>query len=150
MVPETPAAPRPRYLRARHLSDLLEIFRNDPVPLAFVRDEYGSVVGVITPNDLLGVLAGQMGDMPAGPEACRQPDGSWLMPGRLSVDAVTAWLNIRIPARSSSATLAGLLLEKMGHIPAEGETCRLDDWTMEIRRMDGQRIEEVRAVRREA
>ena len=132
------------------LSDLLEIFRNDPVPLAFVRDEYGSVVGVITPNDLLGVLAGQMGDMPAGPEACRQPDGSWLMPGRLSVDAVTAWLNIRIPARSSSATLAGLLLEKMGHIPTEGETCRLDDWTMEIRRMDGQRIEEVRAVRREA
>ena len=71
------------------------------------------------------------------------------MPGRLSVDAVTAWLNIRVPARSSSATLAGLLLEKLGHIPREGETCRMDDWIMEVRRMDGPRIEEVRAVRHE-
>ena len=141
--------PAPDVFEYTSLPDLLETFRNEPVPLAFVRDEYGSVVGIITPAELVSVLAGQMGDMPAGPEACRQEDGSWIMPGRLSVDAVTAWLNIRVPARSSSATLAGLLLEKLGHIPREGETCRKDDWIMEVRRMDGPRIEEVRAVRHE-
>ena len=88
-------------------------------------------------------LAGQMGDMPAGPEACRQPDGSWLMPGRLTVDAVTSWLGIHLPPRSSSATLAGLLLEALGHIPHEGERVRIQGWRMKIVKMDGNRIDEV-------
>ena len=84
-----------------------------------------------------------MGDMPAGPEACRQPDGSWLMPGRLTVDAVTFWLGIHLPPRSSSATLAGLLLEALGHIPHEGERVRIQGWRMKIVKMDGNRIDEV-------
>ena len=129
------------------LADILDDFRAHPAPLSFVRDEYGSVVGMITPAELLSVLAGQVGDLPAGPESCRLPDGSWRMPGRLSVDAVTAWLGISLPPRSASATLAGLILERLGHIPVTGERLRLQGWELEITRMDRQRIDEVRAVK---
>ena len=132
----------PTVFEHASLTEMLEAFREEPTPLAFVRDEYGSVVGCITPTDLVSVLAGQMGDMP-GPEACRQPDGSWLMPGRLTVDAVTSWLGIHLPPRSSSATLAGLLLEALGHIPHEGERVRIQGWRMKIVKMDGNRIDEV-------
>ena len=135
--------PAPTIFEHASLTEMLETFREEPTPLAFVRDEYGSVVGCITPSDLVSVLAGQMGDMPAGPEACRQPDGSWLMPGRLTVDAVTSWLGIHLPPRSSSATLAGLLLEALGHIPHEGERVRIQGWRMKIVKMDGNRIDEV-------
>ncbi|MDD4700995.1 MAG: CBS domain-containing protein [Desulfovibrio sp.] len=61
--------PAPTIFEHTPLPVIMEDFRTHPTPLAFVRDEYGSVVGVITPAELLSVLAGQMGDMPAGPEA---------------------------------------------------------------------------------
>ncbi|WP_300719368.1 transporter associated domain-containing protein [uncultured Desulfovibrio sp.] len=141
--------PAPTVFEHASLTEMLETFREEPTPLAFVRDEYGSVVGCITPTDLVSVLAGQMGDMPAGPEACRQPDGSWIMPGRLTVDAVTSWLGIHLPPRSSSATLAGLLLEALGHIPHEGERVRIQGWRMKIVKMDGNRIDQVRVRRLE-
>lgn len=106
------------------------------------------MVGLITPAELLSVLGGQMGDMPSGPEACR-------LPGRavgscragLSVDAVTAWLGISLPPRSASATLAGIILERLGHIPVQGERLHLQGWELEITRMEGRRIDEVRAIR---
>ena len=139
--------PAPTVFEHTSLADILEDLRAHPAPLAFVRDEYGSVVGLITPAELLSVLGGQMGDMPSGPEACRRADGSWLMPGRLSVDAVTAWLGISLPLRSASATLAGVILERLGHIPTQGERLRLQGWELEITRMEGRRIDEVRAVR---
>ena len=119
--------PAPTIFEHASLTEMLETFREEPTPLAFVRDEYGSVVGCITPTDLVSVLAGQMGDMPAGPEACRQPDGSWLMPGRLTVDAVTSWLGIHLPPRSSSATPpSGTLAVPAGRRlpPVPGRACR--------------------------
>ena len=63
------------------------------------------------------------------------------------MDAVTAWLGISLPPRSASATLAGLILERLGHIPVTGERLRLQGWELEITRMDRQRIDEVRAVK---
>ena len=101
--------PAPTIFEHTPLPTILEDFRTHPAPLAFVRDEYGSVVGVITPSELLSVLAGQMGDMPAGPEVCRRPDGSWMLPGRLAVDLFASWLGVSLPRRLSSATLGGLI-----------------------------------------
>lgn len=137
----------PTVFEEASLPDVLEMFRKDPTPLAFVRDEYGGVVGVLSPAELLSVLAGQMGDMPSGPEACRQADGSWIMPGRLAVDAVASWLGVSLPQRSCSATLAGLLLELLDRIPSEGDSVHWRGWRFEVRRMDGHRIDEVRVTR---
>ena len=137
----------PIVLEHAALADVLADFRSNPVPLLFVADEYGSIVGQILPVNLLSVLAGQMGDLPASPDSCRMPDDSWKLPGRLSVDMAISWLGIVPDHDSESATLAGLILEKLQHIPREGEKCQLQGWQMEITRMDGNRIDEVRAVR---
>ncbi|MBQ3059584.1 MAG: tellurium resistance protein TerC [Desulfovibrio sp.] len=137
--------PAPNIFEHTPLADILDDYRAEPAPLYFVQDEYGGVVGMITQRELLSVLAGQMGDVPCGPDACRQPDGSWRLPGRLSLDTVSSWLGID-SQRSDSATLAGLVLEYLGHIPVTGERLRLQGWEMEITRMDSRRIDEIRAV----
>ncbi len=137
----------PTVLEHTALADVLADFRSHPVPLLFVVDEYGTVVGQITPANLLSVLAGQMGDMPSSPDSCRLPDGAWKLPGRLSVDMVSSWLGIIPGRRSGAATLAGLILEKLQHIPRPGEKFQYQGWNMEITRMDGNRIDEVRAVK---
>lgn len=137
----------PSVLEHTSLADVLADYRRQPVPLLFVVDEYGSVVGQILPSNLLSVLAGQMGDMPANPDSCRMSDGSWKLPGRLSVDMATTWLGITPPADSESATLAGLVLDHLQHIPHTGEKFTFQGWNMEITRMDGNRIDEVRAVK---
>lgn len=137
----------PTVLEHSSLADVLADYRRRPVPLLFVVDEYGSVVGQLLPSNLLSVLAGQMGDMPASPDSCRMPDGSWRLPGRLSVDMATSWLGISPPAESESATLAGLVLEHLQHIPQTGEKLHIQGWNMEITRMDGKRIDEIRAVK---
>ena len=139
--------PAPTIFEHTPLPVIMEDFRTHPSPLAFVRDEYGSVVGIITPAELLSVLAGQMGDMPAGPEACRRPDGSWVMPGRLTIDLFASWLGISLPKRLDSATLAGFILERLGRIPEKGAHLHYQGWDLEITRMDRRRIDEVRAVR---
>ena len=139
--------PAPTIFEHTPLPTILDNFRTHPVPLAFVRDEYGDVVGVVTPAELISVLAGQMGDMPAGPEACRRPDGSWVMPGRLSVDLFASWLGVPLPKRLSSATLAGLIMERLGRIPVKGDHLLYHGWELEVLRMDKRRIDTVRAVK---
>ena len=144
---KTYVRPAPTIFEHTPLTTLLEDFRTNPAPLAFVRDEYGSVVGIITPAELLSVLAGQMGDMPAGPEVCRRPDGSWVLPGRLAVDLFASWLGVSLPRRLFSATLGGLIMERLGRIPEKGARLRYQGWDLEITRMDRRRIDEVRAVK---
>lgn len=141
--------PAPTVIEHTSLPDLLDEYRASPVPLSFVVDEYGSVVGQLTAANLLSVLAGQMGDIPSSPDSCRKADGTWLLPGRLSADAACSWLGLTPPASSSSATLAGLILERLGHIPQAGEKFLWQGWNMEITRMDGRRIDEVRARKRQ-
>ncbi len=137
----------PTVLEHASLADVLGDYRKKPVPILFVVDEYGTVVGQIWPSNLLSVLAGQMGDMPASPDSCRMPDGSWKLPGRLSVDMATSWLGLSLPQDSESATLAGLVLEHLQHIPVAGEKFEFQGWKMEISRMDGKRIDEITAVK---
>lgn len=136
--------PAPTVFEHAPLTDLLDAFRADPAPLALVRDEYGSAVGIVTPVDILSALAGHMGEVAEDPDAFLQSDGSWRMPGRLSIDDAAAILGIRVPPDASYATLAGLLLQEFGRIPATGESLRRFGRNWEIARMDGLRIDEVR------
>ena len=126
---------------------MLDVFRVKPAQLAFVLDEYGTAIGIVTPLDILSALAGHMGEVADDPALFRQTDGSWIMPGRLSVDDVESSLGIDIPEDVSYSTLAGLLLKELGHIPVEGEGVNWSGWHWEVLRMDGLRIGEVRVTR---
>ncbi len=138
--------PAPAVFEYTPLPDMLDAFRLKPAQMAFVLDEYGTAIGIVTPLDILSALAGHMGEVADDPSVFRQPDGSWLMPGRLSVDDVEASLGIDIPEDVSYSTLAGLLLKELGHIPVAGENVRWAGWNWEVMHMDGLRIGEVRVT----
>ena len=126
------------------LPELLDIFRQSPGRLSVVVDEYGSAVGFIRPEDILCVLAGTMGETLQGSEPFRQPDGSWVIPGRTGVEDALRYLGIPLSSAPSCSTLAGFLLHKLGHIPEPGEQACFLGYTWTVLSMDGRRIGEIR------
>ena len=128
----------------KHTADLLVEMRNSSINIAIVLDEYGSAVGVVTPMDILSAIAGHMGDVATEPDSFRQPDGSWLLPGRMAVDEGLHTLGIQPEEELSCATMAGLLLERLGHIPAAGESLFFWGHLWTVASMDGLRIDQIR------
>ena len=126
------------------LPDVLDAFRQRPAPMGIVLDEYGSAVGVVTPMDILSAIAGHMGEVASEPEAFRQADGSWLLPGRMAVDEGLHSLGIQPEEELSCATMAGLLLERLGHIPTAGESLFFWGRLWTVVSLDGLRIDQIR------
>jgi putative hemolysin len=131
---------------------LLDVFKESRTHISFVVDEYGSTQGLLTLNDLVAALVGDIrwrGDAPA-PRATRRADGSWLLDGRLSLHEVVPLLGIPTTALaeiSDVSTIAGVTLASLGHIPEEGETTDWRGWRLEVVDMDGARIDQILASR---
>lgn len=127
---------------------LLESFRQSRKHFAVAADEFGGVVGVVT---LVDVLEAIVGDVPtqggkARPGVLARPDGSWLVDGSLSTDDLEAAVEgLRFPsdAERDYHTVAGFVLEHLGHVPEEGETFQALGWTFEIIDMDRPRIDKI-------
>lgn len=128
--------------------DVLEAFRESPrVHFALVVGEYGDVQGIITLNDVLEAI---VGDIPSPdeneePEAVQRADGSWLLDGMMHIDDVCSVTGLYLPEsqRGDFETLAGLLLQTLGKLPAIGDTVRIGGMRFEIVDMDGRRIDRV-------
>lgn len=131
---------------------MMDEFRRTRVHIAFVVDEYGGALGLLTLNDVLSALIGDIGrrgEEPK-PQAVRRDDGSWLMDGRMPVHAALNLLTV--PAESGAdltdaSTVAGLVLALLGHIPSEGERADWCGWRFEVIDMDGARIDKVLATK---
>ncbi|MEH3107986.1 MAG: hemolysin family protein [Sphingomonas fennica] len=132
--------------------DALTTLREADVPLAFVHDEYGHFEGLVAPADLLAAIAGAFAsDRPEGetdPPLVEREDGSWLVSGSLSADALADRLGIDLPEDRDYATCAGFTLAVLKHLPKVGETFRFDDWQFEVVDMDGRKIDKLLASRR--
>lgn len=128
---------------------LLERFRTSNIHLAIVLDEYGSFEGIVTPTDILVAIGGSL---PEGLDdeysAVQRADGSWLLDAGLPIDEVERRLDrLKLPKERDYETLAGLILERFGHIPGVGETVDWSGWRFEVVDLDGRRIDKVLAVR---
>ena len=124
---------------------VLEQLRHHLVPLAIVVDEYGSIEGLVTVNDILAAIAGDFVDtMEAG--ALPQPIGedAWLLPGAFPIKELDRLLGTSLPHSGEYRTVAGLLLDRLGHIPSVGETLEWQGNRFEICELDGPRIARVR------
>ena len=119
---------------------------------AVVVDEYGGVAGVLTVKDLLEPIVGDLHDefdpVDDEPAVVRVDNARWLVDGRASVDDVRERLGIEIPD-GDYVTLAGFVLDCLGHIPEDGESFLLDGWDLRIQEMDKRRIVKV-VIRRPA
>ena len=134
--------------------DLLEHFRNASVQFAFVVDEYGEVQGIVTPQDIMEVIAGEFKTRDAKDAwAVQREDGSWLLDGLIPIPELKDLLDLStVPEEGQSHyhTLSGLVMQLLGKLPQTGDHCQWEDWELEIVDLDGMRIDKVLATRHAA
>lgn len=124
---------------------LIEEFRRSPLQVALVVDEYGSVLGLVTPTDVLEVIAGEFPDEESGdPSAVQEGDGSWLLDASLDLRRVEHLLGFKLSGDDSFSTLAGYVLQQLGRLPNAGDSFTSEGLHFEVVAMDGARIERLR------
>jgi putative hemolysin len=146
---------QPMYvLETTHAFSMLKTFRSAQggryeAHLAFVVDEYGGVVGLVTLHD---VMEGIVGEVPTAEEvqgqelaAVKRDDGSWLLDGMLAVDEMRHLLDVKAEPEDTALynTLGGFAMARLGHIPSTGEKFEWEDLTFEILDMDGHRVDKL-------
>lgn len=127
---------------------LVEAFKQTGKHIAMVTDEFGSIVGLVTLNDVMEALVGEFESLGerARPEAKKRDDGSWLIDATIDLESVERALpGVKLggPENSEYQTLAGFLLKKFGNIPKEGQTVIAQGYVFEVLDMDGHRIDKV-------
>jgi magnesium and cobalt exporter, CNNM family len=124
---------------------ILETFRTSGQHFALVLDEYGSVQGVLTLNDILEAIVGEFNGPEENPEsrAVRREDGSWLLDGTLPLDEFEHLPGCPELPRGDYHTLAGFLIAQVGRIPRVGELLDWDGCRFEVVDMDGNRVDRV-------
>ncbi|MDX2132345.1 MAG: hemolysin family protein [Planctomycetota bacterium] len=129
---------------------MLDQFQSSKVHIAFVVNEYGSTLGLVTLNDVTRAIVGDISRSgEVAPTMIKRPDGSWLIDGRLPLhefvvaSAVPPEAEAELPDVS---TVGGLVVALLGHIPAESESVAWQGWTLEVIDMDGTRVDKVLAT----
>ena len=127
--------------------ELLQNFRSSGVQLAFVVDEYGEVLGIVTLRDVLEAITGEFRSGRAEDQwAVMRDDGSWLLDGLMPVPELKDRLGLKaLPEEERYHTVSGLLMMLLGRLPQTGDKADWDGWRFEIVDMDGKRIDKVLA-----
>ncbi|HEV7449969.1 MAG TPA: hemolysin family protein [Pseudonocardiaceae bacterium] len=150
---ETPAAtlasPVPTVPDSLDGDALLDRLRGQGLQVAIVVDEYGGTAGIVTLEDLVEEIVGDVRDEHDRLEASQvQPLGeqSWIIAGLLRADEVAEATGFVMP-EGDYETVAGLVLERLGRIPDAGDEVELDGWRLTVTRMDRRRIADLRLTR---
>ena len=131
------------------LEKLLQEFQRTHQHMAVVVDEYGGTAGIVTMDNILEELVGEIQDEfdQEEPEIKSLPDGSIIVSGSMDVDDAVEELGLPLGDEIDEYnTLAGYVLGKLGHFPHTGESISLGKYKMEIARMDGKRIDLFRLI----
>jgi putative hemolysin len=131
--------------------ELLENFRSSGGQIAFVVDEYGEVLGIVTLQDVIEAITGEF--RPRDPEtswAVQREDGSWLLDGLIPLPELKDRLKLAtVPeeSRGRYQTLSGMLMVLTGRLPRVADAVEYSGWRFEIVDMDGKKIDKVLASR---
>ena len=131
--------------------ELLDNFRASGTHQAFVVDEYGEVLGMVTLADLIEAITGEF--KPHGAEdawAYRRDDGSWLLDGLIPIPELKDRLSLKtVPEEGTEKyhTLSGMMMLLLGRLPHTADKVHWEDWRLEIVDMDGRRIDKVLAAK---
>ena len=124
-------------------SDLLREMQKNNIRMAIVVDEYGGVAGLVTIEDLVEEIVGEIRDEHEKPEIVRENPESYIVSGGMDVDRLSELFGTR-PEGRESATVAGLVSELAGHIPQKGETVDDDGLRFEVLESTDRKVERVR------
>ena len=135
-VPETKRAP-----------ELLREMQRDKIHMAIVVDEYGGTAGLVTLEDVIEELVGEIADEFDVDDPLVEPlaGGGVRVPGRMALDQVNDLVRPRLP-EGDWDTVGGLVYDRLGHVPVEGETVHVPGWQLTAQRIQGRRIGRVRIV----
>jgi len=124
-------------------SDLLREMQKNNIRMAIVVDEYGGVAGLVTIEDLVEEIVGELRDEHEKAEVVRENDQTYVVPGNMDVDRLDELFGVRFQGRES-ATVAGLVSELAGRIPQKGEVVEDDGLRFEVLDSTERRVERVR------
>jgi putative hemolysin len=127
---------------------VLEQFKESGTHIGMVIDEYGVIQGIVTMNDLLEEIVGNIQDIeqPAPPQAVQRDDGSWLLDGMLPIEEFLELFELAgdsIEQRGSYNTLGGFTIVQLGKIPQATDQFDWEHLRFEIMDMDGNRVDKV-------
>jgi putative hemolysin len=126
-----------------HVLRLLEMFRKVPLHLAFIVDEYGDFLGLVTLTDVLSAIAGELPEEVEKPaDIVRRADGTYLVDGRAPIIELAETLDLP-KVDGEFHTAAGLALDRLARIPTEGDAFEIDGWRVEVVDMDGKRVDKL-------
>jgi len=129
--------------------ELLESFKSSNVQMAFVVDEYGEILGLVTLQDLIEAITGEFQtEDPESSWCIQRDDGTWLLDGHIPIPELKDCLNLSsVPDEDKGRyhTLSGLLMLLSGKLPSVADSVMWEDWIFEIVDMDGKTIDKVLA-----
>jgi putative hemolysin len=133
----------------KRVSDLLKEFQQQQVQIAIVVDEYGGTAGLVTIEDLLEELVGEIRDEydKETEPVTDEGDGTFVFTGKADIDHITEQLGLTIE-REGFDTVGGYLLSRLGRVPAVGETLEVDGLLVEVLDAERRRVNKVRMRRR--
>ncbi len=132
------------------IDDLFRLMRTQQAHMALVVDEYGGTAGLVSMEDIIEELVGEIHDEYDTAEVKVQelPDGSFLVDAREPVHEINEALGIKIPENDDYDSLGGFIFHQLGSIPASGETIDLDDLELCVHTAVPNRIVNVRIIKR--
>jgi putative hemolysin len=123
-------------------SRALEVFKEKGTELLLVIDEFGGLQGLLTVNDVLEEIVGQI-EMEE-PQATQRQDGSWLLDGMLGVDEFKEIFDVKVlPHEDEYETLSGFVMVSLGRVPQSSDQFEWHDLRFEVIDMDGRRVDKV-------
>lgn len=128
------------------LDPLLLQLRQPGYQLAVVVDEYGGTAGVVTLEDVVEELVGEVADEHdrSRPGLVRRRDGSWAVPGLMRPDEVRDGTGVEVPDGPAYETVGGFVMAALGRIPAAGDEVSVPGAVLRVERMDGRRVDRIR------
>ena len=137
MVPET-----------KRVNDLLKEMQEEGAHMAVVVDEYGSTAGIVTMEDMVEEIVGEIHDEHEPERDFHQePDGSYVVSGSFDLGRLGDLLEFRAPEGTESTTVGGLVTEWLGHVPAVGEEAEREGIQIKVLAANNLRVDQVRVAK---
>ncbi len=127
---------------SKKLDSLLQDFKQKKNHMAVVVDEHGGISGIVTLEDVIEEIFGEIIDETdrLTPDIVKLKGNRWLVAGKIDIDDLNKELNIKIPESRIYDTFSGFFLEQIDRIPNPGESIIVNQWSITVKEMDGNRI----------
>ena len=133
----------------KRLDDVLDEFRRGRNHLAVVVDEYGGTAGLLTIEDVLEQIVGEIGDehdLEQAPELVRQDDGSLLVSAKMRIEDFDEEIDSELDTGEFD-TVGGLVIHRLGRLPKRGDSVEAGGWRFEVVSADRRRVKRLRVRR---